>query len=82
MHIYNRFASTDKEEQKAITNLLDLDYALPQDQRLMELKKLIIGIIISKMKMVNSEEDILQCLIKRSQLNDIPLIIKKHFQLE
>ena len=82
LHIYNRFASTDKEEQKAITNLLDLDYALPQDQRLMELKKLIIGIIISKMKMVNSEEDILQCLIKRSQLNDIPLIIKKHFQLE
>lgn len=82
MHIYNRFASTDKEEQKAITNLLDLDYALPQDQRLMELKKLIIGIIISKMEMVNSEEDILQCLIKRSQLNDISLIIKKHFQLE
>ena len=82
MHIYNRFASADKEEQKAITNLLDLDYALPQDQRLIDLKKLITGIIISRMEMINSEEDILEYLKKRSQLNDIPLIIKKYFQLE
>ena len=82
MHIYNRFASVDKEKQKTITNLLDLDCAFPQDQRLMELKKLITSIIISKMEIVNSEEDILQYLKKRPQLNDIPLIVKKHFHLE
>lgn len=81
MHVGNRFASADREKQRLITDLLDLDYAIPQAQRLFYLKKLINEIIVPKMEAINTEEDVLHYLEKRPMLNDIPLVVKEYFQL-
>lgn len=80
-HVENRLASTNKEEQKRITDLLDLETQMPTDQRLAELKKFITDKIAVQMQSVNTEADLLNDLKKRPHLNDIPLIVKKHFSL-
>jgi hypothetical protein len=81
MHIYHRLAGTNKEEQKDISDLLDLDAVMGSGQRYEKLKNFILTKIVSRMRAINSEEDILSELKKRSHLNDVPLIVKKHFNL-
>lgn len=80
-HVENRLASTNKEEQKRITDLLDLETEIPTDQRLAELKKLITDKIAVQMQSVNIEADLLNDLRKRPHLNNIPLVVKRHFNL-
>ncbi|MFZ4262547.1 DUF4304 domain-containing protein [Sphingobacterium sp. HJSM2_6] len=80
-HVENRLASTKKEEQKRITDLLDLETEIPTDQRLAELKKLITDKIAVQMQSVNIEADLLKDLKKRSHLNNIPLVVKQYFNL-
>jgi uncharacterized protein YjdB len=53
-HVENRLTSTNKEEQKKITDLLDLETKIPPDQRLAELKQLIADIIFEKMHLINT----------------------------
>jgi hypothetical protein len=81
MHIYNRVAAIEKDEQKRITDLLDLKNDIPDDKRLLELKKLLIDRIVSKIQLINTEEDVLNELKKRPHLNDISLVVKKYFNL-
>lgn len=81
-HVGNRLASTDKEEQKRITDLLDFETEIQTDQRLAELKVFITGKIATQIKSMNTEIDLLNELKKRQHLNDIPLVVKKHFNLE
>jgi hypothetical protein len=81
-HVENRLASADKEEQKRITDLLDLEMEITADRRLTELKKLITGNIVAQMQSVNTEGDLLNDLKKQPNLNNIPLVVKKHFKLE
>lgn len=81
-HIGNRLASVDKNEQLRITDLLDLENNISDDVRLSELKTLITKKILYKMQSMNTEEDILNELKTRPNLNNIPLIVKKHFHLE
>lgn len=80
-HVENRLASTNKEEQKRITDLLDFDTQIPIDQRLVELKKFITDKIIVQVQSVNTEADLLIDLKKRPHLNNIPLVVKRHFNL-
>jgi hypothetical protein len=80
-HVENRLASIDKEEQKRITDLLDLETGIHIEQRLTELKKFIIAKIVRQIQSINTEEEILNELKKRPHLNDIPLIVKKHFSI-
>lgn len=80
-HVENRLASTNKEEQKRITDLLDLETEIPTDQRLAELKKLIADKVAVQMQSVNTEADLLNDLRKRPHLNNIPLVVKRHFNL-
>ena len=81
-HIGYRLAAIEKSEQSRITNLLDLESNISDDIRLSELKTLITKKVLHKMQSINTEEDILNELKSRSHLNDIPLVVKKHFNLE
>lgn len=81
-HVENRLSSIDKNEQKRITDLLDMEVDIPIEQRLIELKKLITEKIVTCIQAVNTESDLLNNLRCRSHLNNIPLVVKKHFSLE
>lgn len=81
MHIYNRLASTTKSEQQEITNLLDLEYQISNEQRFFKLKMLIRNKIIAKFNVVNTKEDIIHELRKRSHLNDVTLTVKTYLHL-
>jgi hypothetical protein len=80
-HVENRLASINKEEQKRITDLLDLEKEIPIDQRLTELKKFITDKITVQMQSINTESELFSDLKKRPHLNDIPLVVKRHFNL-
>lgn len=80
-HVENRLASTDKEEQKRITNLLDLEMEMPEDVRLKDLKKFITNKIVVQMQSLNSKSDLLNYLKQLKHLNNIPLVVKKYFNL-
>ncbi|MEE1946445.1 DUF4304 domain-containing protein [Pedobacter sp. KR3-3] len=82
MHIYNRVASKDIVGQQEITELLDLDSPIPDQDRTTRLKEILIEKLIKKIENINSEDDILHELQGRPHLNDIPLIVKEHFNLE
>ena len=81
-HVGNRLAANNNVKQKRITDLLDFDTDIPKDQRLSELKRIINDKIVIKIQSINNEEDLLGELKERSHLNDIPLIVKSHFNLE
>lgn len=79
MHIYNRVRFDDSIK---ISDLLDLENDISDDLRGMHLKQILADKLSYEMKPINTEQDILAYLKKRSFLNDIPLIVKKHFGLE
>jgi hypothetical protein len=80
-HVGNRLASSDKNEQKIITDLLNLESKIPDDLRLSELKKFIKNKIVVQVQLINTERELLNELMKRPNLNDIPLVVKRHFNL-
>ena len=80
MHIYNRVTSFNAEERDRITFLLNLDSSVSDEQREYELKQ-ILERLISNIQSVNSEDSLLNELKNRSHLNDIPLVVKKHFNI-
>jgi hypothetical protein len=81
MHVYNSVTSLDIEERNRITFLLDLDSKISDQDRASELKPILLDKLVSKIQLVNTEEELLEELRKRPHLNDIPLTVKKHFQI-
>jgi hypothetical protein len=81
MHIFNGLGSLDEEENQSINELLDFDNKINDNQRKQELKLYIEKYVLSELSGTNSEEDILNGLKKRQHLNDIPLTVKKYFNL-
>jgi hypothetical protein len=81
MHVFKGFGSIDKTEQERITALLDLGDNISNEDRAKELKKLLLEKLVLNIQDVNTEEDVLSELKKRPHLNDIPLVVKKHFSL-
>lgn len=82
MHVYNRVTSLDLEERNRITFLLDLDSNVADEDRTIELKQIFGKQLVSKIQVVNTEEELLKELKGHSDLNNIPLTVKKHFQIE
>lgn len=82
MHIYMRVASTDKNENKRIDELLDLESHISNEDRANNLKRLLHEKLIPNLQNINTEEDVLNELKKRPHLNAVPLVVKKHFNLE
>ena len=76
-HVGNRLGSADANEQKRITDLLNLE--IENEKRIAELKKIIFEKIAFPIQSINTEEDLLKELKKRQHLNDIPLTVKRHF---
>ena len=81
MHVENRLGFIDKEREKRLNDLLDLEADMPQSQRLAELKVIVTDKIASQMLLVNNEKDILDEISKRPTLNDISLVVKRHLNL-
>lgn len=80
-HVENRLSSADKEEQKEITDLLNLENDIGDSQRLIMLKRLVIEKIVKQIESTNTQEDLLRELQKRPHLHNIPLVVKEHFKL-
>ena len=80
-HFENRLASNIKEEQLKISNLLNLEYTIRDEERLSELKNFIIKKVIVKMNSLNCINDLFEEIKKAPQLNKIPLIVKQYFNL-
>lgn len=81
MHIYNRVASFDNNENKRIDEILDLESNIPNEERASELRKILLEKLVHKISSVNTEADVLEELKKRPQLNDISLVVKRYFNL-
>ncbi|MDR2039440.1 MAG: DUF4304 domain-containing protein [Bacteroidales bacterium] len=82
MHIYKRVASLDKTENLKIDELLNLENTISDDDRSHELKKMLVQKLVQNINLVSTEDELLNELKKRPHLNDIPLIVKRHFNLE
>jgi len=81
MHIYKRVSSTDKKENLKIDELLNLESNMPNEDRIKELKNILSEKLIKNINSVNTEVDVFDELKKRPHLNDIPLVVKRHFNL-
>jgi hypothetical protein len=81
MHIYRRVASTEKIENLRIEELLNLESNMPDEERTSELKKVLLEKLVHKVNLVNTEADILEELKEQPHLNNIPLVVKRHFNL-
>lgn len=80
MHILRRVASTDKIENKLITDLLDLEFN-NSDNRKEQLKEILLKYLLTPLLAVETETDILEELNKQTNLNNIPIVVKKYFNL-
>jgi hypothetical protein len=81
MHIYNRLSSVDDIENEKIRNLLDMEYKITDEKRKLELNYHLENNVLKHFLNTNSESDLLRKLQERPHLNDVPLIVKKHFKL-
>jgi hypothetical protein len=81
MHIYNRVASTDKEENLRIDELLNLENNMSDEERASELKEILLEKLAHKISSINTEADVLEYLNKQPHLNNVPLVVKRHFNL-
>jgi len=80
-HLYYRLGGNDKNEQKRITDLLDLENDISIEKRLAELRNFIVNKIAKEIVLVNTEEDLLDEIKKLPYSSMIPLVVKKHFKL-
>jgi hypothetical protein len=67
--------------QNEITNLLNLEFEMSEDERLKKLEKYIQDQIVKDFDQVNNIDDIKRLLEKRSHLNNIPLVVKEYFNI-
>jgi len=82
MHIFNRISSSDVTENARINELLNIGNDIPNGDRLAGLEMVLNEKLGKNFLLIKSEDDLLCELKKRKHLNDIPLSVKKHFNLE
>jgi hypothetical protein len=82
MHIFYGLGSSNPLENARINALFDLEVHMKDDEREVELRKFLKKILVTKIHSIETEEDILDELMKRPHLNDVPLVVKKHFNLK
>jgi hypothetical protein len=81
MHIHKGVGSIEKNIQQRINEILNLDSPLDDLDRAIDLKQIISDQLVSHLSSIQNEDDLLNYLKKRPHLNDIPLIVKKHFNI-
>lgn len=81
MHIFGGLGSLDSNENTRIKELLNLENNIADEERASDLKKVLFEKLVHKISSVNTEADILEELKKQPHLNNIPLVVKRHFNL-
>lgn len=81
MHVFSSFGSKENNENTKIKELLDLEHNISNEDRANELKIALLEKLASKISSVNTELDVLEELKKQPHLNNIPLVVKRHFNL-
>ncbi|MCY1560730.1 hypothetical protein D9M68_979020 [compost metagenome] len=82
MHLYNRLSSPLAYERERIDTLLNLaDHTIAHGDRESELKAIIKNNLLVETAKINTEADVLNYLKNRITLNDVPLAVKKYFNL-
>lgn len=81
MHVSDQLSSVNDTENKRIIELLNFENNITNEQREKELRLFIDNNMLCKLNNINSETDIIADLKKRPHLNDIPLTVKKYFNL-
>lgn len=81
MHVSTGLSSLNEDENKRIKELLNLENEIDTIDRALELKKNLTEKLITKIQAVNSEEDILRGIKQEKNLNDVPGVVLKHFNL-
>lgn len=81
MHIFNRLSSFNEVENRRIMDLLDYEKNIEEEARRQELKGYIERNMLQELLDTNTQSDVFNRLTKRSNLNDIPLIVKRFFNL-
>jgi len=82
MHVFNRLSSLDDKENQRIMNLLDFENEISESERKKELVFFIEKNLLAELKNINTEYDLLDSLKKRTHLNDVPLVVKRYFEIE
>lgn len=82
MHIYNRLSAINDAENQKIIDLLDMENSIAEDKRKSDLKMFIDKYLLTEIQNTNTENDLVNALKKRPHLNDIPLVVKRHLQLD
>ena len=82
MHVFNRLSSFDDKENQRIMSLFDLENEISDGDRKEELKVFINSHLLSEFQNTDTETDLLMSLKKRPHLNDVPLVVKRHFEIE
>lgn len=81
-HVYNRLSSFDDKENQRIMNLLDFENDISENDRKKELSFFLEKKMLSELQSINTESDLLDSLKKRPHLNDVPLVVKRYFEIE
>lgn len=81
MHVFSGLGSKESNENTRIKELLDLENNISNEDRANELKKVLLEKLASKISSVNTELDVLEELKKQPHLNNVPLVVKRHFNL-
>lgn len=80
-HVNNQLASTDKDVQNRIKELLNLENNIEPRDRFFELEQLINEKIVTEMESVQSENDILKILKEKEFLYAISPFVLEYFNL-
>ncbi len=81
MHIFGGLGSLDSNENTRIKELLNLENNISDEERASDLKKVLLEKLVHKINLVNTEADVLEELKKQPHLNNVPLVVKRHFNL-
>ncbi|QFT90826.1 hypothetical protein FIU87_19450 [Bacillus sp. THAF10] len=82
MHIYHSLGSLNGSDFTRMMNLLNLDTSITDKDRKEELENLIQNEIFTFFSAINNENDLLSNLKNRENLNDVPLCVKKYYQIK
>ena len=81
MHVFNRLNDIHGDGKNCLAEQLNFETCITEELRKNALK-IYFDNMIEELKSINTEKDIFNELKKRAHLNDIPLIVKKYFNLE
>lgn len=81
MHIFGGLGSLDSNENTRIKELLNLENNISDEERASDLKKFLLEKLVHKINLVNTEADVLEELKKQPHLNNVSLVVKRHFNL-